>query len=111
MRGRGGGTTEICTRGWCGNAQRSTTHEQWEGGDDREGVALNPVTSVEKYETVQFEFLSAGDSPSSEHGVVVLRPNEMVLEVNCPGDRPYVITGKKKAHGHYEGVHHGLAGD
>ena len=51
-------------------------------------------STPQKYDAVQFEFLSAGDEPSSELGTVVVRPGEMVLEVDCPGDQPYVVVGK-----------------
>jgi hypothetical protein len=50
----------------------------------------------QKYSNVQFEFLSAADEASTQRGTVVERDGEMVLEVECPDDRPYVIVGKSE---------------
>ena len=47
----------------------------------------------------------------SETGSVRRDEHVMVLEVACPGDRPYVIVGKQQPWGGYEGVHEGLPGD
>jgi hypothetical protein len=65
---------------------------------------------MKRYPTVSFEFVSADDASSIQRGVVIVRDMEMVLEIECPGDRPYLIRGKA-CEGFYEGVHEGLAGD
>jgi hypothetical protein len=65
---------------------------------------------MEHYDNVSFEFLSAGDEPGTLHGTVIIRDNGMVLEVELPGDRPYVIHGEARD-GFFEGVHQGLVGD
>jgi hypothetical protein len=48
---------------------------------------------MERYTDVQFEFLSALEGLELERGVVIVRDGEMVLEVECPGDRRYSIRG------------------
>jgi hypothetical protein len=65
---------------------------------------------MKRYDAVDFEFVCADDTSSIQRGVVIVRDTEMVLEVECPGDRPYLIRGK--AHdGYYAGVHEGLPED
>jgi hypothetical protein len=66
--------------------------------------------SMEHYKKVSFEYVSASEDVRLLHGVVIMRPNEMVLEIELPGDRPYFITGAKRS-GFYEGVHKGQPDD
>jgi hypothetical protein len=63
-----------------------------------------------RYSDVQFEFLSAVDGLESERGVVIVRDGEMVLEVECPGDRPYSIRGTL-SHDFFAGWHEDRTGD
>ena len=65
---------------------------------------------MEHHDDVLFEFLGAGEGLSSLRGTVVIRPAEMILEVELPGDRPFVIIGKA-GKGFYEGKHQGLPSD
>src|SRR5690349_15598303 len=46
-----------------------------------------------RYEHIQFEFLRAGYADEAS-GTVLLRSQEMILEVDDPGDLPYSIRGK-----------------
>jgi len=65
------------------------------------------------FKDVDFYFLSAADAETAEHnyrGTVIIRENEMVLEVELPGDEPYLIKGKTRD-GFYEGDHEGMSGD
>lgn len=48
-----------------------------------------------RYDNVPFEFLSAGDEPTVSGGTAIVREEGMVLEVEWPGDRPYLIEGKR----------------
>jgi hypothetical protein len=63
-----------------------------------------------RYPAVLFEFVSATKPATAARGVVIARGAEMVLEVECPGDRPYLIRGADRG-GHFAGVHEGLPGD
>lgn len=91
--------------------------EFWDGHDltdfdgELEEVA-EPMFArkIKRHLDVRFEFLSACDKPRILRGTVVLRDNEMVLDVELPGDRPYCIKGKERG-GYFEGVHDGLADD
>jgi hypothetical protein len=65
---------------------------------------------MENYANVHFQFVSEEDEPVSSIGTVIIRDDEMVLEVPLPGDLPYVIVGKLR-NGYYEGVHVGQPGD
>jgi hypothetical protein len=47
---------------------------------------------VQRHSGVQFEFFSA-HGLESQRGAVIIREGEMVLEVECPDDRPYSIRG------------------
>jgi transcriptional regulator with XRE-family HTH domain len=62
------------------------------------------------YTNVLFEFLCAGTKPRSLRGIVIIRDREMVLEVQLPGDRPYLIKGVV-GDGFFEGDHEGLVDD
>lgn len=64
----------------------------------------------ERHDNVQFEFLSAGDEPVASRGTVIVRQDEMVLEVEDPDERPYLIKGKRRQ-GFWAGRHEGLPGD
>lgn len=50
------------------------------------------IPMVRRYSDVQFEFFTV-DGLESERGAVIIRDGEMMLEVECPGDRPYSIRG------------------
>lgn len=63
-----------------------------------------------KYEGVQFRFVSSEDGPSICTGTVVMRDKEMVLEVPCAEDLPYIVAGRKRR-GFFVGEHKGQAGD
>jgi hypothetical protein len=65
---------------------------------------------MERYPSVTFEFVSVNGTSRKPRGVVIVRDAEMVLEVECPGDRPYLIRGKDRG-GIYEGFHEGPEGD
>lgn len=64
----------------------------------------------QRYDNVLFDFLSAGDEPSALRGTVIVREQEMFLEVEYPDDRPYSIRGKAQQ-GFWAGVHEGLSDD
>lgn len=63
-----------------------------------------------RYDNVPFEFLSAGDEPTVSGGTAIVREEGMVLEVEWPGDRPYLIEGKR-CRGFWAGCHKGFPGD
>src|SRR4051794_33030206 len=66
-----------------------------------------------RYKNVSFELLGAGDSEAVHRalrGTVIVRDGEMVLEVELPGDRPYLIKGKE-CDGFYAGAHDGHKDD
>ena len=63
-----------------------------------------------RYSNVRFDFLSADEDPESPNGTVIVRGNEMILEVELAGDRPYVIKGRSTPHG-FHGKHDGQTGD
>jgi len=65
---------------------------------------------MEHYKGVSFDFLSALAKPRILFGTIIIRTNEMVLEIELPGDRPYFIKGIKKA-GFFEGIHQGQPDD
>jgi len=63
----------------------------------------------ERYPDVRFEFLIAADNCKAyeTRGTVIVREGEMVLEVEWPDARPYLIRGKAKLdffHGRHEGL-------
>jgi hypothetical protein len=64
----------------------------------------------QRYDNVLFEFLSGADKPIASRGMVIIRESEMVLEIECPGDRPYLIKGKQKQD-YYSGEHEGSPDD
>jgi hypothetical protein len=64
----------------------------------------------QRWPKVQFEFVSLAGDVDASSGTVLVRDGEMVLEVECPGDRPYVIRGKA-IDGLYRGIHQGQPGD
>lgn len=71
------------------------------------GAKQVPIT----HKGVPFEFLTATDDPLSVLGTVLVRDQEMVLEVDCPGDpRPYTIVGKAVG-SFFAGPHKGIPGD
>ena len=63
-----------------------------------------------RYENVQFQFLSFEDDDCISLGSVVVRGKEMVLDVLCEGNSPYVVVGKK-SRGFFLGEHKGQPGD
>lgn len=64
----------------------------------------------QRYDDVLFQFLSAGDELGLSRGTVIVRDHEMVLEVECPDDRPYLIRGEPRQ-GFWAGGHQGLPDD
>ncbi len=64
----------------------------------------------QRYDNVLFEFLSAGHEADESRGTVIVREHEMVLEVECADDRPYLIVGRT-APGFWAGRHEGLSED
>jgi hypothetical protein len=65
---------------------------------------------MQRHTDVLFEFLSAAADPDELRGTVITRDHEMVLEVELPRDRPYLIKGRPR-HGYFEGDHEGLPGN
>lgn len=65
---------------------------------------------MQRHANVEFEFLSAGDKPAILLGTAIVRGDQMVLDVEVEGDRPYSIAGERRD-SYYEGVHKGLPGD
>jgi hypothetical protein len=63
-----------------------------------------------RHDNVLFEFLSAGHKPEDSRGSVVIDRDRMVLEVECEGDRPYLIEGTRRD-GFHAGRHAGPPGD
>jgi len=58
-----------------------------------------------RYEHIQFEFLCAGDADEA-NGTVLSRSQEMILEVDYPGELPYSIRGKMRGD-FFSGRHEG----
>ncbi len=65
---------------------------------------------AQRWPNVQFEFVSLAGDADAHGGTVLVRDGEMVLEVECPDDRPFVICGKA-VEGFFRGVHQGQPGD
>jgi hypothetical protein len=63
-----------------------------------------------KYTNVIFKFDEDNGTSSELRGVVIVRDTEMVLEVEWPGDLPYLIRGKDCG-GFYNGFHEAPADD
>ncbi len=63
-----------------------------------------------RHDNVLFEFLSAGQVPEDSRGSVVVDGDRMVLEVECEGDRPYLIEATRRD-GFHSGRHVGPPGD
>lgn len=64
-----------------------------------------------RFERVRFEFPCAGTDCDSLPGTVLVRPSEMVLEVEYPGELPYIIRGKARSGGFFSGRHEGRPED
>ncbi|MGA9108336.1 MAG: hypothetical protein ACLQPN_06965 [Bryobacteraceae bacterium] len=64
----------------------------------------------QRWSNIQFEFVSLAGDADTNGGTVLVRDGEMVLEVECLGDRPYVIVGKA-VDGFYRGFHQGQPDD
>ena len=65
---------------------------------------------AQRYTDVQFEVVSLGGVPWSYRGTVIVRDGEMLLEVEVPDERPYVIRGKASGD-FFQGRHEGLPDD
>lgn len=59
-----------------------------------------------RYRDVHFEFLSARHEPLIHRGTVITRDKEMVLELECVSNTPYLIRGKDRGT-FFEGEHEG----
>ncbi len=64
----------------------------------------------QRWPNIQFEFVSLAGDADTNGGTVLMGDGEMVLEVECPGDRPYIIRGKADE-GFYRGIHQGQPDD
>ena len=65
---------------------------------------------AQRYTDVQFEIVSLAGDSYAYRGTVIVRDGEMLLEVECPDERPYVIRGKASCD-FFQGRHEGLLGD
>jgi hypothetical protein len=65
---------------------------------------------LKKYSGVEFEFLHANEKSEVLYGVVLIRENEMVLDIKTPGDTGYDIRGKSIG-SFFEGRHKEQPGD
>ena len=65
---------------------------------------------MQRHDNVRFEFLGGDDALVALRGTVIVRDDEMVLEVECRDDRPYSIRGTPRR-GFFIGRHEGLPGD
>ena len=65
---------------------------------------------VQRWTDVQFEFVSLAGDTYAYSGTVIARDEEMVLELECPGERPYLICGQAIGE-FFRGAHQGLPDD
>ena len=63
-----------------------------------------------KFPRIEFEFLCATGKSQTLYGSVIVRNDEMLLDIESPGDRPYDVRGKDTGL-FFRGNHVGRPGD